>query len=163
MKVLAVLFASLSTCAGTLSGLSERLVGHPVDLRCVSQSQWDSDPLVVSRNESAYVAWLEGKPAYAVFSPGVCEPLEMLLSDPNARKTRGYGYAKEEAIALLTFVHEMGHLRGSKDEGVVECDAIRSFRGVARSIGVSAKRTSKLYAHALAFHKRKPYPYQSVC
>jgi hypothetical protein len=152
-----------------LTDLASQIAGKPVDVFCESLAEWSVDPFRprdVGNRQGAYTAWHFDTPLYAVLSPFVCGHVVLLIADPTGALTRRWldpDADERQASALQTFIHESMHLRGDKDEGRVECAAIRAFRSVARSLSVPPKRVARLWTFAWAEHLRLPAEYRSVC
>lgn len=88
----------------------------------------------------------------------VCWPLRDHLA-------RRHVATSEFAAALLTLVHESIHARGSRDEGVTECDALHEMPRVAvRFFKVKPGRQLRaLMAEAWASYDGMQPEYQTVC
>jgi hypothetical protein len=95
----------------------------------------------------------------ARYSPWVCQRLEGWLRGKNV-PTR-YLFA----ASTLTFLHELVHARGVRDESVADCTALREMPGVlGRYFGVKRATTLRaLMALAWQEHRLKPASYQTVC
>lgn len=159
LLVLAVLFWCSVTSASAATWPAFASLTS-ADVRCETPDEWAIDTYAAPYSR-AYVLWNGDSPLYAVFSPEACGGLLLFLSDPNDKYVKGFAQRKGEA--LLTYLHETGHLRGERDEAKVECAALRSVRAFARTHGADRKHVELLYSYARASHLRTPAEYQTVC
>lgn len=68
--------------------------------------------------------------------------------------------------ALLVLTHEAEHMRGSSDEGVTECAALRALPGfLVAKWGFRTGRPAykQIMAGARSFHERAASQYRTVC
>jgi hypothetical protein len=115
------------------------------EVRCASQTEWESDPLATS-----HWGYTNVRRDYAVLAPHVCEgALNVARADVPAWK---------RAVGTLVLVHEAFHLRHwrfRRNEAKVECQAIVYFTEAARKLGASEAEANNLYPYALAWHSRQ--------
>jgi hypothetical protein len=157
----------------TVTALASKVAGHPVDIYCVTQDEWETDPLLREipggRANPGYAwSWTypEIRDSFVVLRWDTCGYLLLFIQDPNERsglhgRLGYYG----EAEALLTVLHEANHLRGEGEwnEGRVECRALRSVRRTAVSLGADRVHADKIKRLARRAHALKPPAYRTIC
>jgi hypothetical protein len=86
--------------------------------------------------------------AYACVSAGVCDPRFLRSAD-----------------ALTVLAHESGHLRGLRDEAVVQCYAVQAVPTVARVFGASTQdgRAIAALEYAVTFPRMPPAYRSAAC
>jgi hypothetical protein len=120
------------------------------EVRCPSLSEWTSDPIWGSGpNPQRAWGYTDMIDEYVVLQPTLCAGA-LAVTDPTVP-------AWERATGVLVLVHESYHLRHwpfRRNEGKVECRAIRNFRQGAELLGASPELANDLLPYALAAHHR---------
>jgi hypothetical protein len=123
---------------------------RPAEVRCPSMEEWTGDPIWgTSPNPQRAWGYTDMVDEYVVMHPSLCAGAEA-VSDP-------WLPAWERATGVLVLVHEAYHLRHwaqRRNEGKVECQAIRHFTAGARLLGAPAELANDLLPYALAAHDR---------
>jgi hypothetical protein len=140
-----------------VDALASEVAGTNVQIRCVTETVWDTDPL----RPAGAVSYAIPEWGYAVLPPDICGPLVLLVADPNAKRIRGYERA--EGRALKWFLHETMHLSGIADEGEAECRAYRLVKPMLKRLGVRPKRAETVFDGAWRSHVSTPPEYRTVC
>jgi hypothetical protein len=123
---------------------------RPAEVRCPSTDEWIHDPIWgTGPNSSRAWGYTDMISEYIVLHPALCAGARA-VSDPTVPEW-------QRATGVLVLVHEAYHLRrwaGRRNEGKVECQAIRHFTSAAQQLGASAELANDLLPHALAAHAR---------
>jgi hypothetical protein len=150
-----------------VSAIASHVAGHPVDIFCEVQSDWEVDPVQgVAPDAWGYTRFdpTTGRPLYAALEPHTCGYLLLLIQDPNERsglhgKEGYYG----EARGLLSLLHEANHLRGVRSESAASCNALRAIPTYARMLGADRRHVTKLVRLARRVHGLLSPEYQIGC
>jgi hypothetical protein len=120
------------------------------EIRCPSSEEWVRDPIWgTGPNPARAWGYTDMINEYVVLHPALCAGAEA-VSDPAVPPW-------QRATGVLVLVHEAYHLRRwrwRRNEGKVECQAIRHFAGAARELGASAELANELLPYALSAHAR---------
>jgi hypothetical protein len=130
--------------APRLEQVASSVAGRPTEVRCPTLAEWQ-------RDWSAAGAWAYTNlnEDWIVLHPALCAGALDLSerSLPTAQR----------AMGVLVLLHESFHVRRWKyrrNEGRVECAAIRAFKSGAQALGASNEEAEELYPYALALHFR---------
>jgi hypothetical protein len=125
-----------------LSAVASTLVGHPVEVRCWSASDWAHILRVNGRHDAGFT---NPQTSRIQLSPAVCRPL-MALRYRSIEPAETSIQALSLSFAVVVFGHEAGHLVIGRNEAAAECFGLRSARGTAMLIGADAAYASFLEA-----------------
>ena len=117
-----------------LSGVASALVGHPVEVRCWSASDWANILRVNGRPDAAFTNMQTSR---IQLSPAVCGPLMALryrAVEPPATSAQ----ALSVSFAVEVLGHEAGHLVIGRNEAAAECFGLRSVHRTAMLTGADA-------------------------
>jgi hypothetical protein len=150
----AVLSAPTSASAHDRPPLLERVASYfalrPAEVRCPSSEEWIGDPIWgTAPNPPRAWGYTDMIDEYVVLQPALCAGA-LAVSDPLLPPW-------QRATGILVLVHEAYHLRRWKwrrNEGKVECQAIRHFRLAAQLLGAAPELANNLLPYALAAHAR---------
>jgi hypothetical protein len=133
-----------------LEQVASRFALRPAEVRCPSLDEWLNDPIwgsgPNSRRAWGYTDMLH---EHVVLHPVLCAGA---LAVPDSSVP-----AWQRATGVLVLVHEAYHLRRwtwRRNEGKVECQAIRHFMTGAEQLGASRELANDLLPYALAAHAR---------
>jgi hypothetical protein len=120
------------------------------EVRCPSTEEWIHDPIWgTAPNPSRAWAYTDMLNDRIVLHPALCAGA-LAVSDPGVPLW-------QRATGVLVLVHEAYHLRlwpWRRNEGKVECQAIRHFKVGARLLGASPELADELLPYALVAHVR---------
>jgi hypothetical protein len=130
--------------APRLEQVASSVAGRPTEVRCPTLVEWQS-------TWSAGGAWAytDLDEDWIVLHPALCAG----ALDVSERSLP----TAQRAMGALVLLHESFHVRRWKyrrNEGRVECAAIRAFKAGAQALGASKEEAEVLYAYALALHLR---------
>jgi hypothetical protein len=164
---LALLGATALVCAGALiaaapasayerPALLERVASvfalRPAEVRCPSFLEWTSDPIWgTGPNQQRAWGYTDMIDEYVVLQPTLCAGA-LSVTDPTVP-----AWERATGVLVRVLVHESYHLRHwplRRNEGKVECQAIRNFRRGAELLGASPELANDLLPYALAAHAR---------
>lgn len=153
--LLAALALAAPTAAYDRPPLLERVAAafalRPAEVRCPSMTEWINDPIwgmswLTPQRTWGYTDMVN---EHIVLHPTLCAGAASItnLELP----------AWERAVGALTLIHEAYHLRlwvYRRNEGEVECRALRDFTRGAQLLGASPELANDLLPYALAAHAR---------
>jgi hypothetical protein len=125
-----------SQAQARFSAEASRIAGKPVTVRCDESGRY-----VGAIQHADGVAAVGGELAF--LTPERCLDLYRLAFEGEVRGSR-----TGRAIAVLA--HEAWHLRGVRDEGQTECNALRSGVELGRRLGLSQKTARELMSQQRA-------------
>jgi hypothetical protein len=119
------------------------------EVRCPSNEEWIADPIWGGPTSGRAWGYTDMIDEYIVLHPVLCAGA-LAVSDSALPRW-------QRATGVLVLVHEAYHLRhwsGRRNEGKVECQAIRHFTMGAERLGASPELANDLLPYALAAHQR---------
>jgi hypothetical protein len=119
------------------------------EVRCPSNEEWIADPIWGGPTSGRAWGYTDMIDEYIVLHPALCAGA-LAVSDSALPRW-------QRATGVLVLVHEAYHLRhwsGRRNEGKVECRAIRHFAMGAERLGASPELANDLLPYALAAHQR---------
>ncbi len=154
LLISAVLAAASPASAYERPGELERVASifalQDAEVRCPSNEEWIADPIWGTEpNPARAWGYTDMIDEYIVLHPALCAGA-LAVSDPALPSW-------QRATGVLVLVHEAYHLRrwsGRRNEGKVECQAIRHFTVGAERLGASPQLANDLLPYALAAHQR---------
>ena len=134
--------------------LLETVAAHfamrPAEVRCPSTAEWIADPMWgTGQNPQRAWGYTDMVAEHIVLHPALCAGA-LAVSEPAIPMW-------ERATGILVLVHEAYHLRlwkWRRNEGKVECQAIRHFTDAALLLGASPELANDLLPFGLAAHAR---------
>lgn len=123
---------------------------RPAEVRCPDQAEWgdfarielgESDPELVFGATHLKADWI-------MLRTDICEAADRPGDETISPSLR--------ALAVMTLVHEAYHVRrwsARRNEGRVQCQAIRHFRVGAQLLGATRAQADLLYPFALSWHR----------
>jgi hypothetical protein len=120
-----------------LSAEAGRIAGHPVRVHCDAEGK-----AVGIVQHSDGLAEVGG--TNAVLTPAICYRLHRLAVDGDE------GSFSQTARAIAVLAHEAWHLRGVRNEGVVNCYAFQSGVALGQRLGLSEGTAARMMRQQLA-------------
>ena len=120
-----------------LSAEAGRIAGHPARVHC--DAEGEAVGIVQHADGVAEVGGTN-----AALTPAICYRLHRLAFDGDE------GSFSQTARAIAVLAHEAWHLRGVRDEGVVNCYAFQSGVALGRRLGLSEATAARMMRQQLA-------------
>ncbi len=155
LLLISAVFAAASPASayerpGELERVASIFAPRDAEVRCPSNEEWIADPIWgTGSNPARAWGYTDMIDEYIVLHPALCAGA-LAVSDPTLPSW-------QRATGVLVLVHEAYHLRrwsGRRNEGKVECQAIRHFTTGAERLGASHQLANDLLPYALAAHQR---------
>jgi hypothetical protein len=131
-----------------LSAAASTLVGHTVEVRCWSATDWAAILRVSGRTD---VGFANPSTSRIQLSPSVCAPLMALRYqhvEPQAAA------AEPLSFAVVVLGHEAGHLAIGSNEAAAECFGLRAAQRTALLLGANPRYATLLQT----IYRRQIYP-----